>query len=109
LTVRHASEVDKESFDSLDPALAEARARAAQVLSEGGLGPINALRDFDPGDRVHARIELSEKGLLKRATGGIDIKGDGSIVPFAGEINKRPIEAGTLDEAIDRLREALTG
>jgi hypothetical protein len=109
VTIRHGSSVEKESFESLEEALAEARGRAAAVLAEGGLGTARGFRDYAPGERVHARIEISRKRLLGGAEAGIDVMGDGSLVPYAGAIRKRPLEAATLDEAIEGLREALAG
>jgi hypothetical protein len=107
VTVRHGSDVERRRFESLDEALAEARGRAAAVLAEGGIGAASAFREYTPEKRVHARIEVSGKGLLRGPEGGIDVMGDGSLVPYTGTIRKEPLEAGTLDEAIDRLREAL--
>jgi hypothetical protein len=107
VTVRHRSKVDKASFDSLDEALAEARGRAAAVLSGGGLGTVSAFRDFTPEKRVHARIEISRKRLLGGSEAGIDVMGDGSLVPYEGAIRKRPLERGDLDRSIERVGEAL--
>ncbi len=106
ITVRHGSKVEKASFDSLDDALAEARGRAVAVLSEGGLATVNAFRDYTPETRVHARIEVSRKGL-RGAEAGIDVMGDGSLVPYEGTIRKRPLEADSLDDAIAALRASL--
>jgi hypothetical protein len=108
LTVRHGSEVDRGSYEDLEEALAEARGRAAQVLSEGGLGTVSAFRDYEPGDRVQARIEVSGGGFLRGPEAGIDVMGDGALVPYSGAIRKRRLEAGGLDEAIERVRAALT-
>jgi len=99
--------VEKESCESLEEALAEARGRAAEVLAGGRLGTVQAFRDHTPDQRVQARIEVSGKGLLRGPEAGIDVMGDGSLVPYTGAIRKRPFEASTLDEAIDGLRRAL--
>jgi hypothetical protein len=107
VTVRHGSKVEKASFDSLGDALGETRAKAAAVLAEGGLGTVSAFRDYTPETRVHARIEVSRKRLVGGAEAGIDVMGDGSLVPYAGAIRKRPLSAETLDQAIERIREAL--
>jgi hypothetical protein len=107
VTVRHGSVVEKTSFESLDEALDQARARAAAVVSDGPLGEISAFRDYGPEKRVHARIEVSEKRLIGGAEAGIDVMGDGSLVPYRGVIRKQPLEASSLDEAIERLREGL--
>jgi hypothetical protein len=108
LTVRHASKVDRKKFDNLDDALAETGRRLEQIRSEGGLPPINALRDFAPGQRVHARFELDGPGLIRGPKGGIDLMGDGSIVAYAGAIRKEPLAADSLDDAVERLGQALS-
>jgi hypothetical protein len=107
LTVRVGPEVDKERYEDLDAALAAARARAAAVIAGGGLGTVKAFRDYEPGQRVQARIEVSGKGLLRGPEAGIDVMGDGSLVPYAGAVRRRRLEAATLDEAIAALRRAL--
>ena len=101
--------MEKESFESLEEALAEARRRAAEVLAGTRLGTVKAFRDHTPDQRVQARIEVSGKGLLRGPEAGIDVMGDGSLVPYRGAIRKRPLEARTLDQAIDGLRRALQG
>jgi hypothetical protein len=109
VTVRHGSEVYREKFDSLEEAIAEARGRADGVRREGGLPPISAFRDHTPDQRVHARIEISGPGLLRGREGGVDVMGDGAVIAYSGAIRKRPIEAESLDEAFDRLADALQG
>ena len=108
VTVRHASEVKRERAGSLADALAAARAAAAVTLSEGGLGRIESLRDFEPGERVHTRIEISGPGLLRGREGGLDVMGDGRVIPYTGAIRKQPLGGETLDGAIEALREALS-
>jgi hypothetical protein len=107
LTIRHASEVERESFDDLDGTIAEARSRVDEVLSEGRMGTVRMLREFTPDQRVHARIELTGSGLLRRRSGGVDVMGDGAVIAYTGAIRKEEIEAETLDEAFQRLREEL--
>ncbi len=107
LTVRVGPEVDKERYDDLDAALAAARARAAAVIAGGGLGTVKAFRDYEPGQRVQARIEVSGKGLIRGPEAGIDVMGDGSLVPYSGAFRKRRLHAATLGEAIATLRAEL--
>ena len=108
VTVRHGPKVKREKFDSLEDALAHAREAADRVRREGRLPDINALRDIRSDQRVHARIEVSGKGLLRGPEAGLDVKGDGSVVPYRGAVNKQPLEADSLDDAVERLREALS-
>jgi len=109
LTVRVGPEVSKSDHDSLGGALDEARARAAAILAGERLGAVKAFRDYEPGQRVQARIEVSGKGLLRGPEAGIDVMGDGALIPYAGAIRKRRLEAGTLDEAIAAIRGELDG
>lgn len=108
VTVRNGPAVDRARFETLDEALDEARGRAAAVLSGGRLGPVKALREFTPGQRVQARIEISGKGFMRGPEAGIDVMGDGALVAYVGAIRKQPLDAPTLDAAIESLRDALT-
>jgi len=107
ITVRHTSEVKREQADSLDHALELAREAAEETMREGNLGAISALRDFEPGQRVHTRIEVSGPGLLRTREGGLDVMGDRTLIPYTGVIRKEKLQADTLDSALERLREAL--
>jgi hypothetical protein len=109
LTLRHGSRVDKQSFASLDDALAEARAQIDATRREGRLGTVSAFRDYGPGQRVQLRAEVSEKGLLRGREAGIDLMGNGDLVAYSGAIRKRPLDADTLEEAIDAVRAAFSG
>ena len=103
VTVRDGSDVDSEKFDSLDEALDDARRRVEQVRREGGLPAISVFRTHTPDQRVHARIEISGPGLIRAPEGGIDVMGDGTVIPYTGGIRKETIEADSLDQAFDRL------
>jgi hypothetical protein len=65
------------------------------------------LREFTPDQRVQVRIEVSGPGLIRSPEGGIDVMGDGALVAYTGGIRKEPIAADSLDEAIQRLGDAL--
>jgi hypothetical protein len=107
VTVRHGSEVERDKAESLDRALELARGRVDAIRREGRLQKVSAFRDYGPEERVHARVEVSGPGLLRRTDGGIDVMGDGSLVPYTGAISKRILHAEDLDQAIERLREEL--
>jgi hypothetical protein len=109
VTVRHGSSVGREKFPTLDEAIAEARRRVAEVQREDRLPPISMLRDFTPAEQVQARIEISGPGLIRSPEGGIDVMGDGHAIAYTGTIRKRTIEADSLDQAFERLRDELSG
>lgn len=103
LTVRHGSEVDRRSFKTAEEALDELERRAAAIRAEGPLEPKKMLRDFEPEVQVHARLELSGPGLLRGREAGVDVMGDGTLVPYTGAIRKERLEG----EPYEALRKAL--
>ena len=107
VTVRHGSAVERESFESLDRALAAAGERVDALLGEGRLDPAEGFRTYEAAELVQGRVEISGPGLLRGRDGGIDVMGDGTLVPYAGSIRKRRLGAGAPEQAIQRLREAL--
>ena len=80
-----------------------------EVRREGPLERANALRDYEPGQRVHARLELSTGGVLRGREAGLDVMGDGALVPYMGVVRKRKLEPSGNQSAFDAVREALTG
>ena len=79
------------------------------MRSEGPLEGVSALRDFEPGDQVHARLEISGRGLLRPPTAGLDVRGDGSMVAFSGSVRRRALEPGAGHTPFDAVRAALDG
>ena len=93
LTVRHGPKVERRRFDSLDLAIEEMRGRAEEIRGGGPLDPVKAFREYGPGQRVAARLEISTGGVLRSRDAGVDVMGDGSLVPYSGGIRKRHLEA----------------
>ena len=109
LTVRHGSRVERESFEDLDAAVDAMERHSREIRREGPLQEVQALRDFEPSKQVHARLELSTGGLFGGREVGIDVMGDGALVPYVGVIRKRRLEPSRDGSAFDAVREALTG
>jgi len=107
LTVRHGSDVDHERFDDLAAAVAAMRERALAIRSEGPLRPVQSLRDFEPGDQVHARLQLSGGGFLKKSAAGVDVRGNGTFVPFKGGVKREELDPTHHDTPFDLVRETL--
>lgn len=97
----------REGFASLDEAIRALERGALQIRGEGPLEEVSTLRDFEPRDRVHARLEVSTGGLIRGREAGIDVMGDGTLVPYAGVVRKRRLELRGGQTAFDALREAL--
>lgn len=105
LTVRHGPDVTRERFDDLDAALEAARRRAQAISAEGPLKPASMLRTFDASSQVHARLEISGKGLLRPPTAGVDVRGDGRLVAFSGSVAREELTGG--EDPFGLVRDAL--
>jgi hypothetical protein len=104
LTVRHGSDVSRQTFDDLDEALGAARRAADEVISEGPLRKVKAIRDYEPEQLINARIEITGKGLFRPPTAGIDIHGDLSVVPYAGGVRRQTLEGSTIAQAMKSVK-----
>jgi hypothetical protein len=107
LTVRHGSDVEHSGFDDLGEAVATMRRRALEIRAEGSAAPISGLRDFGPGEQVHARLQLAGRGLIRKPVAGVDLRGDGTFVPFSGAIGREELDPTEYDTPFDAVREAL--
>ena len=107
--MRHASEVEHGEFETLEEAIGEMERRASEVRAEGPLPPSSALRNFEPGDQVHARLQISGRGLLRKPTAGIDVRGDGSLVAFRGTVAREELEPDAGETPFDAVRKTLSG
>jgi hypothetical protein len=107
LTVRNGSDVSHESFGDLDEAVAAMRRRALDIRAGGPAKPVSALRDFAPGDQVQARLQLSGGGLLRKPVAGVDVRGDGTFVPYRGGVRREELDPTQHDTPFDLVRETL--
>jgi hypothetical protein len=107
LTVRPGSDVEHEVFDDLEAAIAELKRRAERVRAEGPLPASSALREYAAADQVHARLQISGGGLLRKPTAGVDVKGDGSLVAFRGTLIREQLDPGELKTPYDAVRKTL--
>jgi len=110
LTVRAGADVDHAKFDDLDEAVAAMREWAFKVRAEGPPKTANLIKTFEPKDQVQARLELSSGGLLRKKTvAGIDVRGDGTFMPFAGGLRREELDPTGHDTPFDLVRETLEG
>jgi hypothetical protein len=107
LTVRHGSDVEHLGFDDLEEAVAAMRARALEIRAEGPAKGISSLRDFGPEAQVHARLQLSGRGLLRKPVAGIDVRGDGTFMPFRGGVRREELDPTHHETPFDLVRETL--
>ena len=107
LTVRHGSDVDHAQFDDLAEAVAAMWERALAIRREGPARRVQSLRDYKPRDQVHARLQLSGRGLFRRPVAGVDVRGDGTFVPFSGGVVREELDPTDHDTPFDLVRETL--
>jgi hypothetical protein len=107
LTVRHGSDVEHESFEGLDEAVAAMRERALAIRAEGPVKPVSSLRDFGPEQQVHARLQLAGRGLLRKPVAGIDVRGDGTFMPYRGGVAREELDPSHHETPFDLVRETL--
>lgn len=105
--MRHGSDVSHESFDDLGEAVAAMRSRAFEIRAEGPVKSASLLRDYGPGDQVHARLQLSGRGLLRKPAAGIDVRGDGTLVPYSGGVRREELDPTDYDTPFDVIRQIL--
>ncbi len=105
--MRHGSDVDHQSFDDLAEAVATMRERALAIRSEGPVRPVSSIRDFEPAAQVHARLQLSSGGFLRKSVAGVDVRGDGTFVPFSGGVAREELDPTDHDTPFDLVRETL--
>ena len=106
LTARVRGRVTHERFDDLDEALLalERSGHALQGRADAESVGGTLIRRIEPGQQVSARLELSGP---KRLRAGVDVRGDGTAVPFTGRLVRKEVERRGGESAYDALRRAL--
>ncbi len=103
----HGPEVEHQGFDDLGEAVAAMRERALAIRAEGPARSSSLLRDYAPGDQVQARLQLKGKGLLRKPTAGVDVRGDGTFMPYRGGVGREELDPSDHDTPFDLVRETL--
>jgi hypothetical protein len=104
VTLRRGPEVHREAFDHLEEAIAHLRRQTEEAVGSGPTPAVKMLREFEPSERVAARLEISTGGWLRGKTAGVDVMGDGSVVPFRGGIARNRLEPRRGESAFDAVR-----
>jgi len=85
------------------------RERALAIRAEGPVKGVSALRDFGPEQQVHARLQLSSGWVLRKRVAGIDVRGDGTFMPFRGGVTREELDPTDHETPFDVVRETLEG
>jgi hypothetical protein len=107
LTIRNGPKVDREKHPSLDDAVASMRAHAERIRAAGGLPEVTMFRTYEPGARVEARLEISTGGPIRGRDAGVDVMGDGGLVPFRGGVFRKPIQPKEGESPFDAVAAVL--
>jgi hypothetical protein len=107
LTVRNGSDVEHADFGDLGEAVAAMRRTALEIRSAGPARTVRSLRDFEPGAQVLARLQLSGRGLLRKPIAGVDVRGDGTFVPFRGGVGREELDPSSHETPFELVRETL--
>lgn len=107
LTIRHGPKVTRESHGSPEEAVESLRCHCERIRSEGGLEEVELMRTYEPGDQVNARLEISTGGMLRSRDAGIDVMGDGGLVPFRGGMFRKPLAPADGETPYDAVASAL--
>ena len=95
LTVRRGPQVAREKFEDLGEAVAAMERRVKDIRSEGPLQPKKLFREYDPGEQVAGRIEISTGGFLRSGqSAGVDVMGDGTLVAYRGGVQREELDPG---------------
>ena len=106
LTTRIRGKVEHERFADLEAALdaLERRGHALQGQADAEVVGGSLVRRFEPEQQVTARLEVSGPRGLRA---GVDVRGDGSAVPFTGRLLRKEVQRDVDESAYDSLRRAL--
>ena len=106
VTLRVGSEVRKERFAEIEPALDALREHVDDVAAHAHRGAERALlREYEPVQQVAARGELrGPDRVLPRVRAGADVRGDGSVEAWTGWLRRRVVQPQDGEAPIDALR-----
>jgi hypothetical protein len=83
------------------------RERALAIRAEGPVMGVSSLRDYGPAQQVHARLQLSGKGWLRKPVAGIDVRGDGTFMPYRGGVRREELDPSKHETPFELVRETL--
>jgi hypothetical protein len=106
LTARVRGKVTREGFGALSEALdgLERSGHSHQGRADAEVVGGSLMRQFEPEQQVTARLEISGPRGLRA---GVDVRGDGTGVPFTGRLRRSEVERLSGESAYDALRRTL--
>ena len=83
------------------------RERALAIRSAGPVEKVAGFRDYDPADRVQARLQIAGRGLVGKPVAGLDVRGDGEFVAYRGGMRREELEASAERTPFELVRDTL--
>ncbi len=105
--MRNGADVEHVGFEELGEAVAAMRERAMRIRAEGPADETSLLRDFAPEDQVRARLQLTGRGWPRKPVAGIDVRGDGTFMPYRGAMRREELDPSSHKTPFDSVRETL--
>jgi hypothetical protein len=104
LTIRSGPKVAREKHEDLEAVIGALRSHVESIRAEGRLPEVSMIRTYEPADRVKARLEVSTGGPFRGRDAGIDVMGDGRLVPYRGGVFRKELETDeeSAYEAVER-------
>lgn len=109
LTVRSGSDVEHAEFDDLGEAVAAMRERALAIRADAPPKAEAVLGTYKPADQVDARLQLTGPGRFRKPVAGVDLRGDGTFVPYRGGMRREELDPSGHETPFDLVRETLEG
>jgi hypothetical protein len=107
LTVRNGADVSHAGFDDLGEGVAAMREQAKGIRAQGPPKTASMLREFPPDKQVVGRLQLTGRGLFRKPVAGVDVRGDGTFVPFRGGVKREELDPSRHETPFDLVRETL--
>jgi hypothetical protein len=106
LTTRIGGRVERRTFAELADALDELETECRAIATSSRRSEVTvAKRTYEPIVQVQARCELrGPQGV----SGGIDVRGDGSVEAFTGRVRRRLVQQRKREDAYAALRRELS-
>jgi hypothetical protein len=105
LITRLGPRVERDRFATAEEAIAALEEQCRAVANTSRRDTVKALtRTYDPVAQVQARAELRGPG---GASGGVDVRGDGSAEAFTGRVVRRLIASRDREDAWAALRRVI--
>lgn len=83
------------------------REQAKEIRAQAPPKTASMLRDFTPAQQVVGRLQIAGKGIFHKPVAGIDVRGDGTFVPFRGGVKREELDPSKHETPFDLVRETL--